>query len=277
MGREINVDSIRALEEQIQEHERTLIRLKRARNALLNVSTLLPPEILGQIFRWNVVPDGDWGVLPKASYNFLLVCHHWFQIASGTPELWSFWGNSVEDWGSRHARCGTTPLDLVLGQDTSRDLDDSIRGALQDRAARNTIRRVHLKGSNIRGLLDHIISSIVVEGEETRLSSMESSILQNVSRSRLDISNFFSRYHFPKLHRLELYGFNISSWDLLRSRTSSLTALELTDIAKHPPQPYPRYFRSSLSTQTSNPLRFTMVQSPTSTAMGPLPRSSYAT
>ena len=87
MDQEINLNSIRALEKQIQEHERAIIQLKRARNSLLNVSTLLPPEILGRIFCWNVVRDGYFGGLPKASHNFLLVCHHWFQVASGTPGL----------------------------------------------------------------------------------------------------------------------------------------------------------------------------------------------
>jgi hypothetical protein len=92
MDREANLDSIRALEKQIQEHERTIIQLKRARNSLLNVSTLLPPEVLGSIFRWNVIPDGDFGGLPAASYNFLLVCHHWFQVAFGHPGALEFLG-----------------------------------------------------------------------------------------------------------------------------------------------------------------------------------------
>jgi hypothetical protein len=234
MDREINFDSIRALEEQIQEHERTLIKLKRARNSLLNVSTLLPPEILGQIFRWNVIPDGDFGGLPKGSYNFLLVCHHWFQVASDTPELWGFWGNSIEDWARRHTRWRTAPLDLVLRKRTYCDLDDTLRDALRDRAARDTIRRVHLYSSDASGLLNPIISSLVVEGEETRSSSVESFILQNSSPSRVDISNFLSRYHFPKLYHLDLYGCSISSWDLLRSRITSLTTLSLATIHDSP-------------------------------------------
>lgn len=53
MDRETNVDSIRALEEQIKEHERAIIKLKRTRKSLLNVSTF-PPEVLGNIFCWNV-------------------------------------------------------------------------------------------------------------------------------------------------------------------------------------------------------------------------------
>jgi hypothetical protein len=227
MGRERNLDSIRTLENQIQEHERTLAQLKRARNSLLNVSTFLPPEVLGSIFRWNVIPDGDFDGLPKASHNFLLVCHHWLQVASGTPELWGFWGNSIEGWARRYARCRTVPLDLVLGRSTRHGLDDTLRDALQDRAKRDTIRRVHLNGSE--GLLNSVISSIITKGEETRSISVESFILQNVStRSGVDVSDFFSRYHFPKLQRLDLSGFTISSWDLLRSRIISLTTLSLS-------------------------------------------------
>ena len=59
MDQENNRNSIRALEKQIEEHEKALIQLKRTRNSLLNVSILLPPEILGKIFHYNVVPDGD--------------------------------------------------------------------------------------------------------------------------------------------------------------------------------------------------------------------------
>jgi hypothetical protein len=234
MDREINLDSIRALEQQIQEHERAIIRLKRARNSLLNVSTRLPPEVLGSIFRWNVIPDGDFGGLSMVSDNFLLVCHHWFQVASGTPGLWSFWGNSVEDWARRHARCRTAPLDLVLATYTSGDLDDTLRDALRDRAARDAIRRVHLKGFNTRGLLNPIISSIIVEGEESRSINVESFILRNSGKPSVDISSFLSQYQFPKLYRLELLGCSISSWDLLKSRITSLTTLSLTSDERSP-------------------------------------------
>jgi Leucine-rich repeat (LRR) protein len=228
MDREINLDSIRALEKQIQEHERAIIQLKRTRNSLLNVSTLLPPEILVRIFCWNVVRDGYFGGLPKASQNFLFVCHHWFQVASGTPGLWGFWGNSIQDWGRRHARCRTAPLDLVLTGHGNDHLDDTLYNALQDCAARDTIRRVHLKGSNAE-LLNSIIFSIITKGEETRSISVQSFILWNcsIAKSNVDISDFFSRYYFPKLQHLDIYGCSISSWDLLRSRITSLTTLTL--------------------------------------------------
>ena len=233
MDREINLGSIRALEKQIQEHERAIIKLKRTRNSLLNVSTRLPPEVLGNIFRWNVIPDGDFGGLPKASYNFLLVCHHWFQVASGTPELWGFWGNSIQDWGRRHAHCRTAPLDLVLTGRRNNYLGDTLCDALQRRAMGGTLRRVHLRSANAE-LLDSIISSITAKGEGPRSIGVESFILQSISGSRVDVSNFFSRYHFPKLQYLDLYGCRISSWDLLRSQIISLTTLSLTGIHRSP-------------------------------------------
>ena len=230
MGREINLESILVLEKQIKEHENTLIRLKRLRNSLLNVSTLLPPEILGNIFRWNAIPDpGDFGGLPKGSYNFFLVCHHWFEVASRTPELWSFWGNSIQDWAHRHARSGTAPLDLVLGKDTGRALDDRLRDALKDRAARDAIRRVHLRATNV-GPINSVISAIVAGGEGTRLSSVESFVVQKNGKTwdMPDVSAFFSKHRLLKLQRLCLYYCRISSWDLLKSQTGTLTTLELT-------------------------------------------------
>ena len=226
MGREINFDSILALDKQIEEHERTLIQLKRTRNSLLNVSTLLPPEILGNIFRWNAIPDGEFVGLPKGSYNFLLVCHHWFEVASRTPELWGFWGDSVQDWAHRHVRCWSAPLDLVLAGDMGFGFDDRLRDAIQDRAARDAIRRVHLTTIN-ESLLNSVISAMVVDGEETRLSSVESFVVQNNGGSAVDVSTFLSRYRFPKLRCLHLYGCRISSWDMLKSQTTALTTLNL--------------------------------------------------
>jgi len=248
MDREINLESIRALEKQIDEYERAVIQLKRTRNSLLNISTLLPPEILGSIFRWNVIPKGDFGGLPKRSYNFLLVCRHWFEVASCTPGLWSFWGNSIKDWEHRHIHHGTAPLDLAL--DDAGRLGDQLRDALWDRASRGTIRRICLRSPSAK-LLSSVISAMVTEGEGTRSNSVESFKIVNYGSSLLvDVSAFFSRYHLPKLHSLHLHGCKISSWGLLKSQTSVLTSLMLT-TKQLPPDPTLSHLLSVLS---SSPL-----------------------
>ena len=233
MGRETNIDSIRILEEQIREHERAVIRLKRARNSLLSVSKL-PPELLGKIFHCNVAPKSDFDGLNKRSHNFLLVCHHWFEVASHTPDLWSFWGNTPKDWTRWYRRSGTAPLDLVLGQpDYGGYYDDNdyvygptLRDVLQDRATRDAIRRVHLTTRSHR-LLSSIVKSLTSNHEEPRSIGMESFVLRNDSQKTLDVSNFFARYRFPKLQRLDLSNCVISSWNHLTSRTSVLMTLFL--------------------------------------------------
>jgi len=82
MGPEDNLDLIQALEIQIEEGNGDTIQLKRDRNSLLNISTRVPPEILGYIFAQNLVRTQPFDRLWKGSYNFLLVCHHWFEVPS---------------------------------------------------------------------------------------------------------------------------------------------------------------------------------------------------
>ena len=261
MDCETNIDSIRALEEQIREYERTVIKLKRTRNSLLNVFKL-PPEVLGKIFHCNVTRKGDFGGLDEESHNFLAVCHHWFEVASRTPELWSFWGNTPNDWDRLYHRSGTAPLDLVLSGsyygecgDEEQSLDHHLRDALNDRATKDTIRCVHLKAEDST-LIHEIIDDLTTRGEGVRPNSMESLILWNLRATRrVDVSNFFSRYRLPRLRRLELTNCTISSWDHLSSRTSILTTLELdfTDLSRtqrspqpqHPVQPHPNYSQCS--------------------------------
>ena len=218
MSREINLDSILALDAEI-------VQLKRTRNSLLNI-TRIPSEILGHIFRFNTTEVGDlhFAEIPKGSYNFLLVCHHWFQVALRTPELWSSWGNNLKDWKRWYLRSGNSTLDLVLDGRSCGDevFDGALRDALSHRAACNVIRKVHLKGKDTE-LLTAIISSLIPEGEDVRSSSIESIVLSNV-----DVSNLFARHRFPKLRSLYLSGhFKISSWECLRSTTTALTDLSL--------------------------------------------------
>ena len=110
----------------------------------------MPPELLGQVFRWNVIL-GAFDGLRKDSYNFLLVCHHWFEIASNTPELWTFWGNNLKQWTQRYRRSGTAPFDIILYpsyfvRGGNATFDEPLRDTLRDRATRNYIRPAHLHG-----------------------------------------------------------------------------------------------------------------------------------
>jgi len=237
MGPEINIDSILVLEKQIEQGLGDVIQLKRTRNSLLNISTLVPPELLGQTFRWNVIPDDDSDDLQKGSYNFLLVCHHWFEVACGTPELWTFWGNTLKQWSRQCQHFRTVPLDLVLR--TRCDIDDEntipfdgpLRDALRDRAACDSIRSIRLRGVDA-GLIRSVISSLTLDGEDIRYSSIESLTLEPV---RSDISDFFARYRFPKLRDLQLEIAGLSSWDHLKLQATSLTALSLSSTPPDTP------------------------------------------
>jgi len=230
MGHEINIHFIRDLEKQIEAGTGDPIQLKRTRNSLLNISTRAPPEILGAIFCWNAIPDGgflDFDGLQKGSYNFLLVCHHWFEVASHTPELWSFWGNTLKQWSRRYRCSETAPADLVLRRyyftRSYNPFDGPLRDAVRDRAARGTVRSVHLQNQS-RTLLTSILSSLTPDGEDIRSSSIESISLQYA-----DVSNLFARCRFPKLRYLHLSrGIEISSWDYLGLHTTALTTLDLT-------------------------------------------------
>jgi len=214
------------LDEKIKGQERVLIELKRARNSFLNVSRL-PPEVLGNIFRWNVTLKGDFGGLNKRSHNFLRVCHHWFEVASHTPELWSFWGSTLEDWARWCHHSGSAPLDLVLNDgEEEYFIDDPLYDALQDRATRDIIRRIHLSTKE-SGLLHDIVTLLTPTCEGIRSSSVASFILLNWDHALVDVSDFFARHRFPKLQRLRLYNCTISSWDRLMSRTAVLTTLDL--------------------------------------------------
>ena len=207
-----------------------IARLKRSRNSLLSIRRL-PPEVPGDIFRRNVAPEGTFGRLEERSHNFLLVCHHWFIVASRTPEVWSFWGNNLEDWKKRHLRYSAAPFDLVLDEEpsTGETLDNdnnNLRNALQDRVVRDTIRRIHLDDQYSESLRS-IISSLAGSGE-IRSNSVESVIiLDRSNHTSVDVSDLLAYYRFPKLRRLKLDNCVISSWDLITSRTSTLTILFL--------------------------------------------------
>ena len=240
MGQETNAELIRALERKIEKGNGDIIGLKRTRNSLLNISTRVPPEILGDIFSWILVrPDPDpildlhfYGFL-KGTYSFLLVCHHWLQVASHNPKLWTYCGNTLQDWKKwfcRHPQ--STPLDLVLNDrsfgETQHPIDHTVQDALKDRAAQDTVRQVHLRCRS-QDLLSPVISLLTPEGEGVQWRSIESIDLEHPwGVTPFDVSNFFTRVRLPKLRYLLLHGPLIpSSWEHLTQQTMVLTTLSL--------------------------------------------------
>ena len=100
--------------------------------------------------------------------------------------------------------------------------DGPLRDALQDRAACNAIRSLHLQTGE-RSLLTSILSALAPNGEGVRWNGIESITLRHV-----DASEFFGRYRFPKLWYLDLSaGVTISSWNEVGLHTTALTTLSL--------------------------------------------------
>jgi len=254
MGPEANIDLIRALEKQIVEGNGDIIKLKRDRNSLLNISAHVPPEILGHIFARTLVREGPFQGLRRGSYSFLLVCHHWFEVASNTPELWSFWGNTFGDWKKRHGRSAAAPLDLVLHEyhcypDT---FNESLKDAVRSRVMQGTIRQVHLISNNPYTLIP-VISSLTPNDGGGQNENIESIALHSGEGPiTLLASNFFARSCLSRLRSLDLYGnVWIPPWDRFIPQTTLLTSLSLNITT---PTPSPRPTAAQLfSILTSNP------------------------
>jgi len=113
---------------------------------------------------------------------------------------------------------------LTDAHDTVCVLDEPLQDTLRDRAAHDSIRSIHLDGWN-GGLLQSVISSLTLDGEDIRDSSIESLW---VTDSHLDISEFLARYRFPKLRVLHLLtATRISPLDKPKIQATSLTTLYL--------------------------------------------------
>jgi hypothetical protein len=198
MGYDVNIDSIRASEKQIEEGEGDAIKLKRARN-LLNVSTRAPPEILGDIFAWSVFREDDYSLnteahfsgLRKGSYSFLLVFHHWFGVGSSTPELWGFWGNTLPEWNNRPSTWCSHALKQSRADNT---VGEPLQDALRNHVTQDHVRQFHpMDGSE--GLLSPIIFFLTPD-DGVRCNSTESMDLHYWGGSTFDASIFFAQCHY---------------------------------------------------------------------------------
>ena len=170
--------SIRALEKQIEEGKGDIIKFKRARNSLLNISVRVTPEILGDVFACS----GSFDLLnhvsrgyrrdPTASLHFIPLVQGRFSHP-GTLRLLGEHLTGLEEM---------SPL-LGRGHPLDPDGDDCdphalFNGSLQDGEVRigvmrDTIRQVHL-ASDEDATLSSIISSLTPNDKSAQNENIES-------------------------------------------------------------------------------------------------------
>ena len=226
---------IRALEKRIAKVEGDVIKLKRDRNSLLNISRL-PDKILGYIFErtlsWEQgdLPflDPTFNGLEKGSYNFLFVYRKWFDVASSTPEVWRFWGNTLQDWDKLCRLNRAALVDLVLDRraDGPQVLSIPLREELEKLVTGDRIRQIHLRTGDL-DLLGSILHVLAPDGERVQEKRIES-IIFHTTLIPERILDFFARLRLPWLRCLEIFGcLQTPLWDHLISQTTRLTTLSL--------------------------------------------------
>ena len=69
MSRSPDDDSIQAAKKQIQEHDMAVVGFELASNPLPDISTLIPPEALEDIFHWSVILGQGYFCTDTAPYS----------------------------------------------------------------------------------------------------------------------------------------------------------------------------------------------------------------
>ncbi|KAF9643663.1 hypothetical protein BDM02DRAFT_3123093 [Thelephora ganbajun] len=229
-SREANAHTIQNLEAKIRSHGQEIIRLKRLRNSLLNISVCLAPEILGYIFWWGVVSGvGPGGRIAGGTFNFIFVCRYWFDVATSTPSLWAFWGTSLRECVAFHRYSGSIPLYLnLVDPNSSRDIREA-SSVLQDWGVQRRIRHLHIHTSP--RALTSILSFMSAPQPSSARSQIRSLTLMvegpwiaERPEELPDITNFLNTRSLPELQSLRLRGCNLR-WESLILQTSKLTRL----------------------------------------------------
>ena len=235
VSQEAEIESIKSLDKQIEEGKGDTIQLKRTRNSLLAISRLLPPEILGYIFRlsatWKLKKfrgrsETHFQKLERKSYQFLLVCHYWFEVASRTPKLWRCWGTTLEDWNKwcKNSQAGVVPVGLVhIG---SKWRNDDFKILLRKLRDNDKIRKLHIQSEN-SSLMGSIFSCLT-PNEGVQEKHIKSIVVDATDRIPEELSEFFAQSRLPSLQCLKIYGRLLNPlWDHLTSQTTCLTILSL--------------------------------------------------
>ena len=215
-------EAIGSLQKQIDFHFGEIRRLKYARNsrAYLPISRL-PDELLSGVFIYVVessLQNGD-ADFATGTFNFLLVCRHWNEVAVGCPLLWVWLvAGAVEAWPLFESRSKDAPLCLTWGP----QFPDSARGILMDAKTPGRIRQL-----NFNGTKDNLEDLIVAF--KSNPPSNVSSIRLQINPLHCDQSKHLARFFssaFPKLSKLDIE--NSPPGPLSPAfTTSNLTALRL--------------------------------------------------
>ena len=224
-----NASTIQNLEAKAQYYVQETSRLKRLRNSL-NLSVCIAPEILGYIFWWCVFSGvSPRGRIARNTFNFLLVCRYWFDVATSTPSLWTFWGTSLRECVAFYRYSGAVPLYLnLVDANTNRDIREA-SGVFQDLGVQRRIRHLHVHTPpetlvNILSFMSIPQPSPIRSQIQSLVLTVEGSWIPERPEEVPDITDFLNTHSFPELRTLRLRGCNLR-WECLILQTSKLTHL----------------------------------------------------
>ena len=227
-------DAIDSLQKQIDLLVVEASRLRYAQNSHVAISRL-PAELLSDAFLY-VIESGlrkNDTCFDTGTFNFLLVCRRWNEVAVAFPRLWVWWVASAgKAWHLFNARSKDAPLFLTW---VSR-LPDSATDAFLDTKASRRIRRLNFFDS--RTQLECLLGAL----DSTSMSITSSiRVVTDYGNKGEHLTRFLS-LSFPKLSELDIGNFLPDPSSSIFT-TSSLTSLEiyLNEDVEH------RYTRSQFS------------------------------